>query len=86
MLQILFSVIGVPATRVRYMYLTKSWTTRNPDGSIKDLGVRIIKHKLSYAEWNDNKQDWDYVNVPCNCEICQETKKQPVQLSLFGYR
>jgi len=72
------------AAKVRYLHLSKSWTTFNPDGSIKDFGLRIIKHKESYAQWNDKKNDWDYVNVPCNCEICQETKKQPVQLSLFG--
>ena len=57
---------------MRYVYLSKSWTTFNPDGSIKDLGLRTIKHKESYAEWNDNRNDWDYVIVPCNCEICQD--------------
>lgn len=71
------------AAKTKYLHISKSWTIFNTDGSIKDFCIRIIKHKESYAEWNDNKKDWDYINVPCNCELCQETKKQPVQLTLF---
>jgi hypothetical protein len=52
----------------------KSWQTRNPDGSLKDFGLRVIRHKESYAEWDDKKKDWNYVTVHCNCELCKETK------------
>jgi len=54
----------------KYLTILKSWTTRNPDGSIKDFGLKTIRHKESYAQWNDTKNDWDYIKVPCNCEIC----------------
>lgn len=76
----------LPPAKIHYLHISRSWITRNEDGSIKDFGIRIIKHRESYCQWNDDKKDWDYITVPCNCEICQETKQQPVQLSLFGCR
>ena len=75
-----------PADKVHYLHISRSWTTYDEDGNLKDFGIRIIKHRESYCQWNDEKKDWDYINVTCNCEICQETKGQPVQLSLFGCR
>jgi hypothetical protein len=70
------------SSKIRHVPLSKSWTVFNADGSIKDLGLKIIMHKESYAEWNYDKNDWDYIMVSCNCEICQETKTQS-QLTLF---
>lgn len=57
-----------------YIIIHQSWTKRNPDGSIKELGLKAIKHNQSYAEWNDEKNDWDYVHLPCNCELCKMKK------------
>ena len=69
-------------SKIQYLHLSKSWTIFNQDGTIKDFGLRIIKHKQSYAEWNNVINDWNYILVNCNCEICQESKIQPVQLTL----
>jgi hypothetical protein len=62
--------------KAKFISISKSWTTFYPDGSIKDFGLRVIKHKLSYAQWNDSQKNWDYVLTQCDCEICQETKKE----------
>jgi hypothetical protein len=67
-----------------FIHISRSWTTFNPDGSIKDFGLKTIKHKLSFAVWNDPKKNWDYLIVPCNCIICQEENRCPKQLQLFG--
>jgi hypothetical protein len=61
-------------SKPKYIHISRSYTIRNNDGSIKDFGLIIIKHKVSYALWDDLKNDWDYITVPCNCEICRETK------------
>lgn len=58
----------------RFLTIHRSWSTRNPDGSYKDFGLKVIRHKESYCQWNDEKGDWDYVSVPCNCDICNEKK------------
>lgn len=70
----------------KFVHISKSWVTRNSDGSLKDFGIRIIKHRESFCQWNDEKNDWDYFSRHCHCEICQEAKPQPEQLSLFGCR
>jgi len=64
----------------RYVHITRSQTVRNPDGSIKDIIVRIIKHKCSYITWNDVTKNWDETNVKCNCELC----KEETQMTLFN--
>lgn len=54
------------------MIIHRSFTTRNADGSIKDFGLKQIRHNESYCKWDDNKKEWDYVDVPCGCEIYRE--------------
>lgn len=66
----------------KYLIIHKAWTTYGGDGNLLDFGLKTIKHKESFAEWNDKKRDWDYVNVPCNCEICLEENANK-QLKLF---
>jgi hypothetical protein len=64
--------------KAKFISISKSWTTFYPDGSIKDFGLRVIKHRLSYCDWNDEKKDWNYFSFPCSCEICKETSQQAV--------
>lgn len=57
------------AAKPQFLHISQSYITFHPDGSIKDLGLKIIKHRLSYAEWDHTLQDWRYVIVPCHCAI-----------------
>lgn len=60
--------------KIKYVNIFQSWITKDMDDSI-NICTRTIRHKESYAEWDDEKKDWNYVNVPCNCKLCQEKKQ-----------
>lgn len=56
--------------------LSESWVTRNLDGSIKDFGIRQFRHYESYCVWNNEKSDWYYITVDCNCKLCKQEKNK----------
>ena len=70
-------------TKIHYINLSKSIQTYDEDGQLKDFSIRVIKHRASYIKWNDKTNEWDTINVSCNCEVCQENKPQLRQLKLF---
>jgi hypothetical protein len=68
--------------RQSMIIIHRSYSIRDKEGNLIDFGLRVIKHKESYVTWNDEKKDWDTVNVKCDCEICKERANEN-QLSIF---
>lgn len=66
------SVVEAKVIKPKTIIINRSWCTYSVDGNLKDFGLMMIRHKESYAQWDDRKNDWDYISVKCVCEICKE--------------